>query len=56
MQGPTRPVPNVEVHRATQRSVLAVNPVPLEEIGSYGVVAAQDPGEGRSAPISDMVE
>lgn len=46
----------VEVHRATGRSVLAVNPVPLEEISSYGVVAADDPGEGRSVAIRDMVE
>ncbi len=45
-----------EVQRATGRSVLAVNPVPLEDIGSYGVVAAQDPGEGGSAPVTDMVE
>ncbi len=45
-----------EVHRMTGRSVLAVNPVPLDEIGGYGVVAADDPGEGRSAPIRDMVE
>ena len=45
-----------EVQRATGKSVLAVNPVPLDEISSYGVVAAQDPGEGRSAPITDMVE
>ena len=46
----------VEVHKATGRSVLAVNPVPLDEIGSYGVVAAQDPGAGRSARITDMIE
>ena len=45
-----------EVHRMTGRSVLAVNPVPLDEIGGYGVVAADDPGEGRSAPVRDMVE
>ncbi len=45
-----------EVQRATGRSVLAVNPVPLEEISSYGVVAAEDPGEGGSAPVTDMVE
>jgi UTP--glucose-1-phosphate uridylyltransferase len=45
-----------EVQRATGRSVLAVNPVPLEDIGSYGVVAAEDPGEGGSAPVTDMVE
>ena len=45
-----------EVQAATGRSVLAVNPVPLEEISSYGVVAAQDPGEGRSASITDIVE
>ncbi len=57
MQGPTPVLSQmVEVHRATGRSVLAVNPVPLEDIGSYGVVAAQDPGEGNSAPITDMVE
>jgi UTP--glucose-1-phosphate uridylyltransferase len=36
--------------------VLAVNPVPLEDISSYGVVAAEDPGEGGSAPVTDMVE
>jgi UTP--glucose-1-phosphate uridylyltransferase len=46
----------VEAHEATGRSILAVNPVPMDEIGSYGVVAADDPGEGRSAPIRDMVE
>ncbi|TNC66575.1 UTP--glucose-1-phosphate uridylyltransferase GalU [Rubellimicrobium roseum] len=45
-----------EVHRATGRSVLAVNPVPEEEASSYGVVAAEDPGEGGSAAIRDMVE
>lgn len=46
----------VEVHARTQRSVLAVNPVPMEETASYGVVAADDPGEGGSAPVRDMVE
>jgi UTP--glucose-1-phosphate uridylyltransferase len=57
MQGPTPVLSQmVDVHKATGRSVLAVNPVPLEDIGSYGVVAAEDPGEGRSAPITDMVE
>jgi UTP--glucose-1-phosphate uridylyltransferase len=45
-----------EVQRATGRSVLAVNPVPREEISSYGVVAAPDPGEGASATITDIVE
>jgi UTP--glucose-1-phosphate uridylyltransferase len=45
-----------EVQKATGRSVLAVNPVPREDIGSYGVVAAQDPGEGRSSTITDIVE
>ncbi len=57
MQGPTPVLSQmVDVHRATGRSVLAVNPVPLEDIGSYGVVAAEDPGEGGSAPVTDMVE
>lgn len=45
-----------ETHRSTGRSVLAVNPVPMDEISCYGVVAADDPGEGRSTLISDMVE
>jgi UTP--glucose-1-phosphate uridylyltransferase len=45
-----------EVQARTGRSVLAVNPVPLEEISNYGVVAAPDPGEGGSAPVSYMVE
>lgn len=45
-----------EVQRATGRSLLAVDPVPVEEISSYGVVAAADPGEGGSAAVSDMVE
>ena len=44
------------MQRATGRSVLAVNPVPLEEISSYGVVAADDSGEAGSAPVTDMVE
>ena len=45
-----------EAQRASGRSLLAVDRVPRAEIGSYGVVAAQDPGEGRSAPVADMVE
>jgi UTP--glucose-1-phosphate uridylyltransferase len=45
-----------QVQARTGRSVLAVNPVPREEISSYGVVAAPDPGEGQSAPITDIVE
>ena len=44
------------VQKATGRSVLAVNPVPMDEISSYGVVAAADPGEGGSSPVTDMVE
>lgn len=46
----------MDVHKATGRSVLAVNLMPLEGISSYGVVAAQDLGDGRSATITDMVE
>ncbi len=45
-----------EVQARTGHSLLAVNPVPLEEISSYGVVAAPDPGEGGSTRVSDMVE
>jgi UTP--glucose-1-phosphate uridylyltransferase len=45
-----------EVQARTGRSVVAVEPVPIAEIGSYGVVAAVDPGEGGSAPITDIVE
>lgn len=44
------------VGRATGRSVLAVHPVPPEEISSYGVVDAPDPGEGGSALIADIVD
>jgi UTP--glucose-1-phosphate uridylyltransferase len=45
-----------EVQARTGRSVVAVEPVPIAEIGSYGVVAAVDPGEGGSAPVTDIVE
>ena len=44
------------VQARTGRSVVAVEPVPRADIGSYGVVAAADPGEGGSAPITDIVE
>ncbi|MES2844204.1 MAG: UTP--glucose-1-phosphate uridylyltransferase GalU [Pseudomonadota bacterium] len=46
----------IEAHQISGKSVLAVNTVPLEEISSYGVVDAEDPGPGRSVDIRGIIE
>ena len=57
MEGPTPVLSQlIKAHASTGQSMLAVNAVPDHEISSYGVVDADDPGEGRFAKIRGIVE
>jgi UTP--glucose-1-phosphate uridylyltransferase len=57
MEGPTPVLKQlIDAYEGSGQSVLAVNPVSRDEVSAYGIVDADDPGEGQATLIRGIVE